>query len=189
MDQISGAKNALRQRLLLARNLQHQQAAPELSIGLAQNLISLCRNFGATTIACYLSFGTEPSTIDFLAWASATDTRVMLPISRPDGELDWVYQAESQTQEGIFGFAEAIGEPANLDDATLIFMPALAVDRAGNRLGKGKGYYDRAIDSQSNVPRYAVVYDAEVLDELPHEPHDVRVTGFVTESRIGVCSL
>jgi 5-formyltetrahydrofolate cyclo-ligase len=149
MNSISAAKTELRQSLTLARNLQHSLINQELAVGFAGQLISLCNNYSVSCIAAYLSFGTEPDTTEFLNWARTSEVQVMLPISRTDGELDWVYQSHTETTPGIFGFAEAVGEAADFSDAQVIIMPALAVDRNGNRLGKGKGFYDRSINSNS----------------------------------------
>jgi 5-formyltetrahydrofolate cyclo-ligase len=108
----------------------------------------------------------------------------MLPVAHDDGEMSWVYFDGAPTNTGIYGFEEAVGDPANLGDADLIVVPALAADTAGHRLGKGKGYYDRALDETITVPIYALVYDAEVLPEVAAEAHDRRVDGIVTEARI-----
>jgi len=91
----------------------------------------------------------------------------------------------------------AIPEPA-VDDAlgagaaglaasgcAVVLVPALAIDRAGFRLGQGGGYYDRLL---ADVPRHAdggpllvaVVHDDELLDALPHEPHDRPVDAVLT---------
>jgi 5-formyltetrahydrofolate cyclo-ligase len=67
------------------------------------------------------------------------------------------------------------GVTAELAEATLIVLPALAVDRAGNRLGRGAGYYDRALAEMATALRVAVVFDSEILPALPAEPHDVPV--------------
>ncbi|MBA2637501.1 MAG: 5-formyltetrahydrofolate cyclo-ligase, partial [Solirubrobacterales bacterium] len=68
---------------------------------------------------------------------------------------------------------EAIGE------AQLVLAPALAVDRSGGRLGQGGGSYDRAL-GRTTATVLAVVFDAEVLDAVPVEPHDRRVDGALT---------
>jgi 5-formyltetrahydrofolate cyclo-ligase len=65
-----------------------------------------------------------------------------------------------------------------------LFVPALAVDRLGNRLGRGKGYFDRALLDLEGVVVYAVVFENEVLEHVPTEAHDKRVDGVVTEVRI-----
>jgi 5-formyltetrahydrofolate cyclo-ligase len=62
-------------------------------------------------------------------------------------------------------------------------MPALSVDRAGVRLGRGGGYYDRALlHARPDAVLVALVFDDEFVDELPAEPHDRRVTAVVTPS-------
>ncbi len=71
-----------------------------------------------------------------------------------------------------------------MSQCDLILVPALAVDKVGNRLGKGKGYYDRALAAVSGIPKYAVVFDSEVLPAIPAESHDVWMTGAVTPTAI-----
>ena len=67
----------------------------------------------------------------------------------------------------------------------LILVPAAAVDRTGMRLGWGRGYFDKTLGSMDRRPPvFAIVYDSEVLDELPREAHDQGVDGVVTPSAI-----
>ena len=108
-----------------------------------------------------------------------------MPRSNDDGSLSW-YLWWGGTVPGIFGFNEPVGETANLTDAELIVIPALAADRSGNRLGKGKGFYDRALSTvaDSDIPVAAVVFDQEVLEALPAEAHDHPVNFVVTPSEI-----
>ena len=154
--------------------------ASNLNIRLAE----LCLANGAARIACYLPFGNEPDTELFIDWALDNDIEVLLPVSKTDGRLEWV-AFDGSTQEGIFGFHEAVGnaqEPQNID---LAIIPALAVDKKGTRLGKGMGFYDRALVNFDPLPPVvAVVFDEEVLDSLPSEPHDHPVDAAVTPSGI-----
>jgi hypothetical protein len=78
------------------------------------------------------------------------------------------------TTNTLFGFAEPVGETATLESADIIFVPALAAEFTGNRLGKGKGFYDRALTG-AQAPVAAVIYQHELLDAVPAEPHDARV--------------
>jgi 5-formyltetrahydrofolate cyclo-ligase len=69
-------------------------------------------------------------------------------------------------------------------EAGLILVPALAVDRRGMRLGRGAGCYDRSLPLRDpNAQLIAVVRDAELVDELPSEPHDVPMTHALTPGR------
>ena len=69
-------------------------------------------------------------------------------------------------------------------DATAVLVPALAVDRAGARLGRGAGYYDRTLPLADPAARLiAVVRDDELVDEVPAEAHDVAMTHALTPRR------
>lgn len=180
---VATAKTALRQQL------QQQRAAlvqtPEITDGLEASLRGVVHKLNARKIAAYLSYGYEPETSGFIAWALSTSLDVLLPVSKPDGQLDWVSFDGTNTKDGLFGFAEPDGEPVELASADLILLPALAVDRQGNRLGKGKGYYDRALaDSRVAAPRVAVIFDHELFDELPTDSHDQKVAAAATPSQV-----
>ncbi len=68
-------------------------------------------------------------------------------------------------------------------DAAVVFVPALAVDRAGVRLGRGAGFYDRSLPLAEAARLVAVIRDDELLDQVPSEPHDVRMTHALTPRR------
>jgi 5-formyltetrahydrofolate cyclo-ligase len=83
---------------------------------------------------------------------------------------------------------EAVGEllgPIAINDVDLIVIPAAAVDRTGLRMGWGRGYFDKTLGSMEKCPPvYAVLYDTELVDEVPRERHDQPVDGAVTPTRI-----
>ena len=108
---------------------------------------------------------------------------LLLPVSNPDNTLHWVAFDGVTTKQSIFGFAEPHGPAVDLEPVDLIVVPALAIDQSGNRLGKGKGYYDRAL-ALTAAPVVAVVYEHELLEALPAEAHDRRVDFVVTPVRI-----
>ncbi len=75
-------------------------------------------------------------------------------------------------------------ERASAGSFDLVVVPGVAFDEKGGRLGYGKGYYDRAL-SGVRCPIVALAYDFQVLkEEIPVEPHDVRVSAIVTEKRL-----
>lgn len=163
-------------RITLAKDPNHPA-------GLAAELFALTKALEAKIIAAYLPFGTEPNIGGFVSGASAHGLKLIMPVSNPDGSLHWIHYA-GVSAPGIFGFDEPTGEPAELREAQLILIPASAVDRAGNRLGKGKGFYDIALaPPEVNAPVAAVVYEPEVLNGLPVEDHDQPVDFIVTPFR------
>lgn len=178
MDAIDRQKSDLR---LEVKNRRSSRVYDAESAGaLCVQMAELCLMQGVRKIACYLAYGDEPDTELFIDWAIENDIQVVLPISKADGELDWVV-FDGETQPGIYGFPEPVGLAANLSEVDLVFVPALAVDRAGQRLGKGKGYYDRALsESEVAAPVIAVVFEDEILSHVPTEAHDRPVDAAVT---------
>lgn len=161
---------------------------PEHAAALNVHLAEICLAIGAKKIACYLPYGNEPDTELFIDWAIDNQIEVVLPVAKGDGNLDWVV-FEGETTPGIFGFAEGAGSPATLDELDLLVIPALAVDQSGMRLGKGRGFYDRALANFAALPPIiAVVFDDELLESVPAEPHDHPVDAAVTPSQVVIYS-
>ena len=74
--------------------------------------------------------------------------------------------------------------PLAVNDVDLLICRAAAVDRTGMRLGWGRGYFDKTLGSMEHAPPvFAVVFDSEILDEVPRDVHDQPVTGVVTPTR------
>jgi len=161
---------------------EHPNERESLQHAYSTQLRQLCTNLKAQRIACYLPFGGEPDTSAFIKWGLDAGLTVLLPVSNPDNTLHWVEFDGVTTKQSIFGFAEPHGPAVSLDPVDLIIVPALAIDQRGNRLGKGKGYYDRALATAS-VPVIAVVYEHELLETLPAEAHDRRVDYVVTPNQ------
>ncbi len=113
---------------------------------------------------------------------------MLLPVSREDGLLDWTTGDGETETEGLFGMPEAVGEllgPIAINDVDLILVPAAAVDATGMRMGWGRGYFDKTLGSMEKCPPvYAVVFDGELVSEVPRERHDQPVDGAVTPTRI-----
>lgn len=190
MDSAIGhRKRALRAELRERRQNLTSVEKDSATAGFTENLQSLVLDLSARSISCYLSGSNEPNTRPFLNWAAADGIRVLFPVSREDGLLDWTVGEDDETEiRGIAGAPEASGVllgPIAINDVDLIIVPAAAVDTKGTRLGWGRGYYDKTLGSMEKCPPvYAVVYDHEYIDEVPREVHDQPVNGLVTPTRI-----
>lgn len=184
---MTAQKRALRARSKAARQDRSEAEREALHAGMTEQLSRLVVHARAGSVACYLSSQTEPSTRGFLREAAATGLPVLLPLTRDDGLLDWTVHVPGAERPHPNGFPEAVGErlpPASVAGVDLILAPAAAVDQNGHRLGWGKGFYDRTLACAGPLPPvYALVFDDEVLGNVPHDAHDIRVNGLVTPTR------
>lgn len=168
-------KQAMRERVLAARARLGRQDLEPAAAALARAGVEALH--GRPLIAGYLAAGTEPPTRPLLDALAAAGTRVLVPVVDGD-RLDWAeYLPDCPTATGPLGVEEPTGERLGADafagaDAALV--PALAVDALGNRLGRGRGYYDRTLAAYRGNA-IAVVYDDELLPAVPSEAHDRRV--------------
>jgi 5-formyltetrahydrofolate cyclo-ligase len=181
-------KRALRAELRERRRTQTSSEREQATAGLTRNLRELAESSGARSVSCYLSAPDEPDTRPFLHWTQEHGIRVLLPISRDDGLLDWSVWDGTEEDIGLFGMPEPVGEllpPYAVNDVDLLLVPAAAVDQRGVRMGWGRGYFDKTLGSMEKCPPvYAVVFDSEVIDEVPRERHDQPVNGAVTPTRV-----
>jgi 5-formyltetrahydrofolate cyclo-ligase len=187
-DPIDQAKRALRADLRERRNTRSETAREDAARGIRMQLDALIARVGARSVSCFLSTPSEPGTHPFVEAAVARGIRVLLPISRDDGLLDWaVATPDGDIAEGLFGLPEPVGEvlgPIAVNDVDLMIIPAAAVDRSGMRMGWGRGYFDKTIGSMERCPPvYAVIFDTELVDEVPRDVHDQPVTGVVTPTQ------
>ncbi len=138
----------------------------------------------AGTVAAYYSIGSEPDTrgLVFALWKRGT--YVILPLLRPDGDLDWAsFEGPESMVTGPRGLREPGEAPRGVGaiaSADVVLVPALAVDGHGNRLGRGGGSFDRALARVgAPIPVIALLYDGELVERVPAEEHDTPVRGVV----------
>jgi 5-formyltetrahydrofolate cyclo-ligase len=186
-------KAALRARLLGARAQQPEKERAAAGRLIRDHVLSLPEAQMAGTVAAYFSVGAEPDTRGLVYALWKRGTYVVLPLLRPDGDLDWAsYEGPDSLVSGPRGLLEPAEPPRGVDAvarASLILAPALAVDAQGNRLGRGGGSFDRALARVgAQVPVIAVLYDGELVEHVPAEPHDRPVRLAVLPSR-GIVNL
>jgi 5-formyltetrahydrofolate cyclo-ligase len=177
-------KEELREGLLFrrrARSLADRAAAAD---AVAAALVAGLR--GVRTLAAFVPDPSEPGHGRLPDAYAELEAPVLLPVILPTGRiLDWaVHTGELET--GRFGLSSPVGPRLGADAvqrADAVVVPALAVDRFGIRLGRGGGYYDRAlVHARPDAVLVTVVFDDERVDELPREAHDRPVTAVVTPS-------
>jgi 5-formyltetrahydrofolate cyclo-ligase len=145
-------------------------------------LLILCRQLGARSVGIYLSFGSEPVTDVFVIGAKAAGITLFAPRTGPESTMEFA-RLEGATESSELGFLQPIGEVIEPEQLDLIIAPALSVDAFGNRLGRGGGFFDRYLEKFEG-PVAAVVYEHELVPELPSQSHDRPVQYAVTPTGI-----
>ena len=164
-------KQALRAEVAARRKARPQPERDAAAAALVERVLSLPEVAAGGTVTAYEAFPTEPGTGPLLAALRAQSVRVLLPVLRADNDLDWVADGE------------ALGVDA-IRSADVVVCPAVAATPDGLRLGRGGGSYDRVLARVSPpTVTVALLYDDEVVDELPTDPHDRAVDVVVTPTR------
>jgi 5-formyltetrahydrofolate cyclo-ligase len=143
------------------------------------HILDWCHSNGlapGARIAAYEPMRAEPGSIELLAELTRAGFEVIVPITLSDNDLDW----------GEWTFTRQARMPLGVDaisSAALVLVPAFAVDSAGRRLGRGGGSYDRALARvAAGVPVVAMLFEDELVAEVPVEEWDQPVTAVVTPS-------
>lgn len=189
MRDIAEDKTTLRARLRAARRGLTGDARAEAARVLRDTLLTLPEAEMAGTIAAYVSAEDEPGTQSLLFALWKRGTYVLVPKLLPGGDLDWAsYEGPDSLRPGPYGLLEPVEPPRGVTavrGADLIVVPALAVSSTtGTRLGRGGGSYDRVLARvDPGILTIAAVYDSELIDSVPSEPHDRPVGAVITPSR------
>ncbi|QMU72883.1 5-formyltetrahydrofolate cyclo-ligase [Streptacidiphilus sp. P02-A3a] len=193
-------KAALRSRLLAARAALSPEQRQEAARALAEHALPLLpteplpRADTPPVVAGYVSVGAEPGTRALLDALRARGARVLLPVLLPDNDLDWGrYRGPEHLVRAGRGLLEPDGDrlgPDAVRAAGLLLLPGLAVDRRGVRLGRGGGSYDRVLarlargGGERRARLATLLYDPELLEDVPAEAHDLPVDAAVTPSGV-----
>jgi 5-formyltetrahydrofolate cyclo-ligase len=179
-------KDALRHQVLASRQERSAEQRLMVADAIAAHLLAAAF-VHVDRVACHLSMGTEPGTGPLITGLLKRDVEVLVPVTADEHRLEWVmFDPSAPLRLSSIGVPEPDGPRLGADalaEAGLVIVPAMAVDHAGTRLGRGAGYYDRAL-ADVTAPICAVVHADELMESVPHEDHDVPVQMAVTEAGI-----
>ena len=139
-------------------------------------------------VTCYVSMDGEPPTEKLREFLKSKGKTVLLPIMKPKGALAWGID-EGELTTNNYGVAEPKESHLTPADASLMIIPALRAGRDGTRLGRGAGYYDRALaatplSTDGGPMRMVLVFDDELMPSVPHEEHDQLMDGVITPNEL-----
>lgn len=135
----------------------------------------------AKHIFIYNSLKDEVSTIDFIKrWCA--DKNFYLPAILEDKMIFKSHQPDTEYKASTLGVKEPINtDIVNHQIADIIIVPGIAFDRKMNRLGRGKGYYDKFL-SQTKATKIGICFDFQLLDSIPCNDHDIKMDIIISEN-------
>ncbi len=162
------------------RKLYRRQRADRFNTESWLHILSATELKGATNIASYISYEFEPETSDINQRLIKDGKKVFLPRLLENNDIQWVsWDGSTENLTKVEKIYEPIGDAVEVE-LDVIILPALHVDRMGNRLGQGGGSYDRAL-SRSKAFKIALLHYGELTSEiLPVQPHDEKVDATAT---------
>ncbi|MBV9922949.1 MAG: 5-formyltetrahydrofolate cyclo-ligase [Pseudonocardia sp.] len=170
-------KETWRSRFLEARAALTAEARATRDAALTTGALRLATGTGGP-ICAYVPVGSEPGGPALVSALIEAGHEVLLPVvPRERGPLEWA-RFDGSFARGPLGLREPTGPRLGVEaigTAALVFVPGLAVDRRGIRLGRGAGYYDRSLPF-ARAPLVMLLHDDELVERLPDEPHDHPVT-------------
>ena len=184
----------LKEKRLIRKEVISRRDALSISVRKAKDerisrrLLALPEFIKARTILFYASFRSEVDTIELLQNSIINNKTVVLP--RVDVQNSSLTLYEIRTMQdlapGCYGILEPrVNEDRRVHDAgiDLMIVPGVAFDEDCNRLGYGKGYYDRLL-SHKNAPAVALAYEEQILAHIPSDAHDIKMDKIITDKRI-----
>jgi 5-formyltetrahydrofolate cyclo-ligase len=165
-----------------AKRAEMDQQVVELTLDL------LSRYFmPGSTVMAYMPLKDEPDITEILAHCVEADVNLALPRVAASGELSihLVRDFSDDIVKGLYGVSEPreMLPPVRRENIDLVIVPGRAFSARGDRMGRGKGYYDRLLPTL-DATRAALAYDCQVVDFMPVESHDETVDIILTPSRM-----
>jgi 5-formyltetrahydrofolate cyclo-ligase len=185
-------KEILRARAVQRREcLSASEAGPKSRL-IQQRVLSFPPYLRSGAVALYSPSRNEVATEEIRDHALNTGKKLFYPKLDAGADLQWVrLEAADKMKAGRYGILEPIGvaRPSQKDaEGLLVFVPGLAFDLHGNRLGRGRGWYDRALASLGDRARFiALAFEFQIVAEVPTDSWDRKVHHIVTERRVIDC--
>ena len=180
-------KQRIRKEIALIKQSLSEQQVAELSQTITEHLLRTNEFQSALCVAIYLAIKGEVQTTGIIEAALKQNKRIVLPVIN-DGKMEFrLFTGAESLSIGAFGIAEprdsALIQPSQID---LFIVPGIAFDRTGNRMGRGKGYYDKYL-AEICKPIIGLCFGFQLFDSIPAESHDVKMRMIVSEN--GECRM
>lgn len=170
-------KIELRQEIRNRKKMYTREQLADMSRVVTDRLMKHPLLLQAQTIMLYHSLPDEVDTRQCIDRLHALGKQIVLPKVTGEGEMEIrKYQGPSSVQPGAFGIMEPVGDVfTDYDQIDLAIVPGMSFDSKGNRLGRGKGYYDRFLAQVPQLYKLGICFDFQKTDDVPCEKTDIQM--------------
>jgi hypothetical protein len=170
-------KKELRKEIRARKNQFTQAELHELSSPIIDKLLAHPKLQEVSTIMLYNSLPDEVNTHKLIDLMASSGKKVLLPVVVSDTDMEVrCYTGPADLRESSFHIMEPIGEPfTELSKIELIVVPGMSFDEHCNRLGRGRGYYDRFLPKIPQAYKIGICFDFQKLPDIPFDPTDFKV--------------
>ena len=177
------SKKDIRKRVLEERNCITDREWEERSRNIYHNVVTHPFFLQADTIYCYVDYRREVGTRQIMEYAWKLNKKVAVPKVNDD-EMEFYYiHSFEDLQEGFKGIEEPLDTYPAKDEHALIIMPGAAFDTTCNRIGYGKGYYDKYLHAHPNHKTIAIAFELQMVKHVPADEYDICPEIIITEEK------
>lgn len=183
-------KSKIRKEINGIRDSTPDSELDEKSEKIGDNLYKTSEFMNAKTILFYVSTRSEVRTKQMIKDSMKLGKRIAVPSTDMKKHMICSFELkdfENELAPGAFGVLEPKKDVCNevpIGEIDLIIVPGTAFDRKGDRIGYGRGFYDKLLSSLKDVKTIGLAYDFQVVQQIPEDEHDVKVDMIVTDSEI-----
>ena len=172
-------KTELRKTVRLLKKQHSQEELKAFSSTIAGKLLELPCIKEADTLMLYCSLPDEVDTMELLHKLRLDGKRILLPKVTGESDMELCeYSGDDDLQAGSYGILEPCGERfEDFGEIKVAVIPGMAFDKSGNRLGRGKGYYDRFLNKPefSKLYKIGICFPFQLFEALPADKYDIRM--------------
>lgn len=174
-------QNQVRKEIKNIRDNLDKTIVDSASLTITEKVIDFIKNLNAKTFMVYKSFKNEVKTDKIIDFLLSNGKTVAYPITIGDDMVAGV-PTSNEYKKSSLGVLEPI-DYTIIEMPDVVFVPLVACDKNLNRIGMGKGYYDRYLSGKSAI-KIGICYDFQVVDSITPNPYDIPLDMIITEKRI-----
>lgn len=185
------SKSEFRKAVLDIRNNMVSEDVVEKSIKIMKTLTATEEYSKSKTVLVYMDFRNEVKTSELIKKMLHQSKHVIIPYTDVKNTLIIPVEIKDMANDLClcsYGYLEPkkeIIKEVEVDKIDLIIVPGVVFDKNLNRIGFGKGYYDRILNrKRKDTKAVAIAYEFQVMDEIPHEEHDKKMDMIITEEKV-----